>query len=127
MAWSKKKILAKIGSYFENKHIPYKIKDDSMIELEFYFKEKGYILYPYLTINPSLCSVDINISKHSLKNFNYEFLNEFNQKSKFFKAFINEEGVVVMEYRFFLNDLDIGAFDAWIESVYMLENDIEFL
>lgn len=127
MAWNKKKLLSRISAYFDDKNISYDIEEDSIIKLELYFKESGYILYPYITLEDMICSININVSKQNLKGFAYDKLNLFNQKSKFFKAFVMEDGVVVLEYRFFLNDMDVDLFDTLIDSLYMLEKDIEFL
>ena len=127
MAWNKKKLLAKISLYFDNKNISYEIEEDSILKLELYFKESEYVLYPYITIDQSICSFNINISKNVIKGYNYEKINLFNQKSKFFKAFILESGIVVLEYRFILNEMDSFLFDSILDSLYLLENDIETL
>ncbi len=119
MAWNKKKLLSKISLYFDNKNISYEIEEDSILKLELYFKEAEYVLYPYITIDQSICSFNINISKNVIKGYNYEKINLFNQKSKFFKAFILESGIVVLEYPF--------LFDSILDSLYLLENDIETL
>ena len=44
-----------------------------------------------------------------------------------FKAFILESGIVVLEYRFILNEMDFFLFDSILDSLYLLENDIETL
>ncbi len=72
MAWNKKKLLSKISLYFDNKNISYEIEEDSILKLELYFKEAEYVLYPYITIDQSICSFNINISKNVIKGYNYE-------------------------------------------------------
>lgn len=128
MAWSKKKILARLGQYLENKQIPLEYDEENLkIKIELYFKNLSYMLYPYITIEDYLCSINMNISEHTLKNFNYEKINEFNKQSKFFKAFITEEGIVSLEYRFVLNEIDSNALDIILDSLYATEALIDTL
>lgn len=128
MAWSKKKILARLGQYLENKQIPLEYDEENLkIKIELYFKNLSYMLYPYITIEDYLCSINMNISEHTLKNFNYEKINEFNKQSKFFKAFITEAGIVSLEYRFVLNEIDSNALDIILDSLYATEALIDTL
>ncbi|MDE6660217.1 MAG: YbjN domain-containing protein [Anaeroplasmataceae bacterium] len=128
MAWGRKKILARLGQYLENKRIPFEYDEENLkLQLELYFEKLSYMLYPYISIEDNLCSLNINVSEHSLKGFNYEKMNAFNRKSKFFKAFITEEGIVSLEYRFILNEIDGEAFDAIIDSLYAVEELIDTL
>ncbi|MDE7095294.1 MAG: YbjN domain-containing protein, partial [Anaeroplasmataceae bacterium] len=78
-------------------------------------------------IEDNLCSININISQSSLKAFNYEKMNAFNKESKFFKAYITEDGIVVLEYRFILNEIDGETLDAIIDSLYAAEGLIDTL
>ncbi|MDE7162134.1 MAG: YbjN domain-containing protein, partial [Anaeroplasmataceae bacterium] len=85
------------------------------------------MLYPYVSIEAGVCSMNVNIAKCGLKGFNYEKLNEFNRKSKFFKCFLTEEGILTLEYRFLLDEINSTVFDSIIESLYLLEFDIDSL
>ncbi|MDE6656620.1 MAG: YbjN domain-containing protein [Anaeroplasmataceae bacterium] len=128
MAWSRKKILARLGQYLENKQIPFEYDEEEYrIKLDLFFNNLGYMLYPYITIEDSLCSININVSEHSLKGFNYERMNGFNKISKFFKAFLTEEGIVCLEYRFIMNELDSYTFDKILDSLYAVEAIIDTL
>ena len=128
MAWSKKKILARLGQYLENKKIPFEYDEENLkLQLELYFEKLSYMLYPYISIEENLCSININISQPYLKGYNYEKMNDFNKESKFFKAFITEEGIVVLEYRFILNEIDGETFDTIIDSLYAVEGLIDTL
>lgn len=128
MAWNRKKILARLGQYLENKKIPFEYDEENLkIKMELYFANGGYMLYPYVTIEESLCSIDINVSEHSIKGFSYEKINEFNRESKFFKAFLTEEGILSLEYRFILNEMDGTIFDSILDSLYVSEALIDTL
>lgn len=128
MAWNRKKILARLGQYLENKKIPFEYDEENLkIKMELYFANSSYMLYPYITIEDNLCSIDINVSEHSFKGFSYEKINEFNRESKFFKAFMTEEGIVSLEYRFILDEIDGVVFDSIIDSLYASEAFIDAL
>ncbi|MCM1557178.1 MAG: YbjN domain-containing protein [Anaeroplasma bactoclasticum] len=128
MAWNRKKILARLGQYLENKKIPFEYDEENLkIKLELYFANSSYMLYPYITIEDTLCSIDINVSEHTYKGFNFEKINEFNRKSIFFKAFMTEEGIVSLEYRFILDEIDGVVLDSIIDSLYASEALIDTL
>ena len=128
MAWSRKKILARLGQYLESKQIPFEYDEENLrIQMELYFKNLSYMLYPYITIEENLCSININVIEHSVKGFNYEKLNDFNKQSKLFKAFLTEEGIVSLEYRCILNEIDHLALDTIFDSLYAVETLIDVL
>ncbi|MDE6240816.1 MAG: YbjN domain-containing protein [Anaeroplasmataceae bacterium] len=128
MAWSRKKFLARLGQYLESKQIPFEYDEENLrIQMELYFKNLSYMLYPYITIEENLCSININVIEHSVKGFNYERLNDFNKQSKFFKAFLTEEGIVSLEYRCILNEIDPLALDTIFDSLYAVETLIDVL
>ena len=128
MAWNKKKMFARFVQYLDSKQIPYEIdEENAVVKMDLFFKERGYMLYPYVRIEAGICSVDINVSKNSLKSFNYEKLNQFNIKSKFFKGFLTEEGILTLEYRFLLDEIDSTVFDSLWDSLYQIEMDIDSL
>lgn len=128
LAWNKKKILARLGQYLENKEIPFEYDEMNLkIKLDLYFKNLSYMLYPYISVEDGICSINVNVSEHSLKNYDYETLNEFNKTSRFFKAFLTEEGIVSLEYRFILNEVDADVLDAILDSLYATESIIDTL
>lgn len=127
MAWSRKKIVMKVTQYLEHKHISYDIDEDFRIRLELFFKEHSFMIYPYMTIENQICSINVNVSEQSLKGLNYEKLNTFNVQSKFFKAYISSEGVIVLEYRFIIQEVDSVVLDAILDSLYVVEEYIDRL
>ncbi|MDE7264205.1 MAG: YbjN domain-containing protein [Anaeroplasmataceae bacterium] len=128
MAWGRKKLIVKMLQYFENKNIVYTYEEDkALIQVELYFKGKEYMLYPYITMDDSLCSININIAEHTLKGFSYERMNQFNQESKFFKAYISSMGIIVLEYRFIFQEMDSFVLDTLLDSLFALESEIDGL
>ncbi|MDE5546455.1 MAG: YbjN domain-containing protein [Anaeroplasmataceae bacterium] len=128
MAWGRKKILARLGQYLENKQIPFEYDEENLkIKMELYFSNLSYMLYPYITIEDNLCSMNINVVEHPIKGFNYERINDFNKQSKFFKAYLTEEGIVSLEYRCILNEIEAETLDAIFDSLYAVETLIDIL
>ncbi len=123
--WSKKKLDNKITNYFNDKKITYEIVETEVtkINFELCFPEAKFIIYPYLTIDDSLVSFNINIVQGT-KNYSLDKLNSFNMKSRYFKAYITPEGLVVLEYRFNNADDIIKNLDVLIQSLYDLTNEI---
>lgn len=127
MAWNQKKLLARFVQYLENKKIPFEVDEEALIiKMDLCFMNRGFMLYPYVKIEAGICSIDVNVSK-ATKGFDLDILNELNQKSKFFKAFLTEENIITLEYRFVINEIDSIVFDAIIDSLYMLEEDLDNL
>lgn len=126
--WSKKKLDSKIINYFNDKKITYEIVEDEITKLNFElcFPEAKFILYPYLTIDGSLISFNINISQTS-KGYSLDKLNSFNMKSRYFKTYITPEGLVVLEYRFNNTDDIVKNLDILIQSLYDLTSEISQL
>lgn len=128
MAWSRKKILAKLSQYFEGKQIPYEIlEEEKQIKIDLFFKTYGFMLYPYITITDQICSIDINVSESSSKGFSFDKINTFNKQSKFFKAFLSDEGIVTLEYRFIQNEIHFEVLDTIFDSLYGAEPLIDAL
>ncbi|MBD5390908.1 hypothetical protein HDR67_02770 [bacterium] len=127
MAWSQKKLLARLIQYLENKKIPFEMDEDKLIvKMDLFFKNCGFMLYPYVKIEEGVCSINVNVSKPS-KGFSLETLNHLNQTSKFFKCFLTEDNLITLEYRFIINEIDSAIFDEIIDSLYMLEDDLDTL
>lgn len=129
MAWSKKKLVSKLTQYFNEKNIVARAdeEDNLKIKLELCFIEQGYMLYPYITIEENLVSININVNQHVLKGFSFEKINEFNEASNFFKAYLTKEGIVVLEYRFYAFELETEVFDSLISSLFLLQKEIDML
>ncbi|MDE5715224.1 MAG: hypothetical protein K2I42_03725 [Anaeroplasmataceae bacterium] len=126
--WNKKRGNTKLANYFTSKGIEYEMTDGQQDKVTFtlVFKNRDFILHPYLTLEDNYISFNINVVKCNLKNFDMIKLNTFNLSSKFFKAFISEEGIVILEYRFLESDLEM-MLDILISDLYSLEEEIDAL
>lgn len=130
MAWSNKKIKAKMNDFFKNKKIAYTLEEekDLIFKFEVCLTEAGYILYPYITISADdMVSFNVNISTKPSKNFDYTILNEFNLKSRLFKTFCTNEGIIALEYKFLLTDELIEYIELLVDQLFILQYDIDKL
>lgn len=125
--WNKKKESNKLEDFFKSNNINYQISDDNkQIKFELLFKKNNYILYPYLTLDENIISFNVNINKVNPKNYNLISLNNFNLKSKFFKVYLLDSGLIVLEYRFYDYDA-INILNELIDSLYSLEEELDLL
>lgn len=126
--WNKKKNNSNNNlEYLNENNICYEIEngDNTKIKLQLCIPEKNIMIYPYITIDNGIVSVNINVNKQSLKNYDYSKLNDFNIKSKFFKAYILDNGVIVLEYRF-NDETKLNSYlKLLIDSLYSLQNEID--
>ena len=122
MAWSNKKIKAKMNDFFKNKKIAYTLEEekDLIFKFEVCLTEAGYILYPYITISADdMVSFNVNISTKPSKNFNL--------KSRVFKTFCTNEGIIALEYKFLLTDELIEYIELLVDQLFILQYDIDKL
>lgn len=129
--WSKKKVGTKIINYLKEKNISYQIDEQSstIIKFELCFTDSGFILYPYISVDEinSLVTFNVNVSQINVKNNGYNVLNEINKKSIFLKAYITDDSILVLEYRFkVIDDISI-TLEGIINNVFSLENILEKL
>ncbi|MDE6013695.1 MAG: hypothetical protein K2G50_01975 [Anaeroplasmataceae bacterium] len=126
--WNKKKLDSRLITYFVNHKIPYEIvnEESTQIQFELCLAEKKMMIYPYLSMKDDMISFNVNVTEHVLKGYDYESLNQFNLKSPFFKAMITEKGIIVLEYRFVNEDIEI-MMDQLIESIFSLQEEIDAL
>lgn len=119
--WSKKKLDNRFVNYFNDKKIPFELTDENPVRMKFELVMPLHrmILYPYLTLDEELVSFNINITQGN-KNYDLSKINHFNMQSKFFKAYLTEEGLVVLEYRFSIVDNVGEIMDSLIESLFGL-------
>lgn len=129
--WSKKKVGTKIINYLKEKNISYQIDEQgsTIIKFELCFTDSGFILYPYISVDEtnSLVTFNVNVSQICVKNNGYSVLNEINKKSIFLKAYITDDSILVLEYRFkVIDDISI-TLEGIFNNLFSLENIIEKL
>lgn len=129
--WSKKKIAARLSDFFDSKEISYTLEDGTkeIYRFELCLMEIGYLVFPYLTVDieAALVSFNVNLASYSCKNYNYLKLNDFNLKSKFFKAYIASNGTVSLEYRFCLMENFSLILETLINELMALQVEIDKL
>lgn len=125
---SKKKIQSKITSYLNDKNISYSIENEN-IKFELCFTDSGFILFPYITVDEKkeLISININVNHINVKHNGYSILNEMNKNAIFLKAYITDESILVLEYRFNITDDVTSVIDNVLKDLFSLENIIEKL
>lgn len=126
--WNKKKGNSKLMHYFATKGIACEEVEGEKEKLTFSlaFKERDYMLHPYITIENNLVSMNVNVVQSSVKNYDLFKLNTFNLNSNFFKAFITEEGIVTLEYKFLDQNIE-NMLDLLLDALYQLEEEIDSL
>lgn len=128
MALKEKKFFTKLSQYFDDKKIPFNYDiEDMKLDFELFFEKNKYIIYPYISYSNGICSININISQNNIKNYNYDLLNKLNKESLYFKGYLLDNGLLCLEYRFIINEIDNIVFDKIIESIYMIEDLINDL
>ena len=129
--WSKKKVGSKITSYLKEKNISFQIEESNTtnIKFELCFTESGFILYPYITVDESknIISFNVNVSQINVKNNGFSILNEINKMSMFLKAYITDESILVLEYRFKVSDDVSETLNCIMNDLFSLENTIDKL
>ena len=129
--WGKKKTGTKITNYLKEKNISYQIEETikTVIKFELCFTEKGFMLYPYITLdeNKDLITFNVNVSQLNPKNNMFNIVNDINKKSIYLKAYVSEDNILVLEYRFNVIDDVTSAFDSIISDLFSLENIISEL
>ena len=126
--WSKKKTNTKITSYLKNKNISYQ-EEENVIKFEICFTDSGFMLYPYITIDEAkeLISIDINVNHINVKHNGYSVLNEINKNAIFLKSYVTDESILVLEYRFVINDDITVTLEKVLNDLFSLENIIDKL
>ena len=126
--WSKKKTDIKISNYLTDKNISYQIEDNS-IKFELCFTNSGFILYPYITIDDKneIISFNVNINHINVKHDGYNTLNLINKQALLLKSYVTDESILVLEYRFVINDDIVNVLDKVFKDLFSLENIIDKL
>lgn len=128
--WQKKKASDALIKYLSLKQIKYK-DDNNLLSFELHYPNNGYSIYPYFAFKDDLSvSIIVNIRRiiNDITIKDYDKINRFNNKSKFFQAKINDEKVVVLEYNAYLEyDLLFEKIDDILSSLLALENELDQL
>lgn len=130
MAWSVKKIKAKMNDFFKSKNISYSLEEERNLKykIEVCLSEAGFMVYPYLTFsNDDIVSFNVNVVNVPLKMMEFSKLNGFNLKSKLFKCYYSNEQIVVLEYKFLINDDLIDVIELLIDQLFLLQYEIDKL
>ena len=129
MAWNYKKIKAKMNDFFKSKNINYSLEEDKGLKFKFEvcLNEAGFMLYPYLTFSDNIVSFNANDIEVSNKLVDYSKMNDFNMKSKMFKCFYTEDQIIVIEYKFLLNDEFIDILELLVDQIFLLQFEIDKL
>ena len=129
MAWNYKKIKAKMNDFFKSKNINYSLDEDKGLKFKFEvcLNEAGFMLYPYLTFSDNIVSFNANVIEVSNKLVDYSKMNDFNMKSKMFKCFYTEDQIIVIEYKFLLNDEFIDILELLVDQIFLLQFEIDKL
>ena len=129
MAWNYKKIKAKMNDFFKSKNINYSVEEDKGLKFKFEvcLNEAGFMLYPYLTFSDNIVSFNANVIEVSNKLVDYSKMNDFNLKSKMFKCYYTEDQIIVIEYKFLLNDEFIDILELLVDQIFLLQYEIDKL
>jgi hypothetical protein len=130
--WNKKKMFDIIKTFFITNNATYSITNNEL-SFEIHFDKNGYSLFPYIKINEDegIINFTINvreINKNELTFKNLNDLNEFNLKSIYFKAFVNNDNILYLEYNTFANiDNITNVLQEVIDSLFSLSDEINEL
>lgn len=130
--WNKKKMLDIVKTFLETNNATYTVSDNE-VSFEIHFNKNDYTIYPYIKINEDKDSIifTINvkpINKSDLTIRDFSKLNEFNSKSVYFKAFVNDDNILYLEYNTFADvDNITNVLQEVINSLFELSDLINEL
>lgn len=130
--WNRKKMLDLIKTFLENNNATYTVSNNEL-SFEIHFNKNDFTIYPYIKINEEkgIVIFTINIkeaNKNEMTSKMLYNLNEFNSKSVYFKAFVNEDNILYLEYNTFANVDNINnVLQGVINSLFDLSDLINEL
>ena len=130
--WNKKKPLDLIENFFDSNNATYTISNNE-VSFEIHFNDYNFTIYPYIKIDDEkgLISFSVNIIEVNKKDISSKILttlNEFNLKSVYFKAFVNDDNILYLEYNTFANvDNILNVLQGVIDSLFNLSDLINEL
>ncbi len=116
--------MEKLEKHLNKKNLSFE-KKENKLSFEVSMNKHSYSLFPYLRIDEN-DSFSFCVNLRKIDKINYETLNNFNLKSKFFTAKIKTD-ILYLEYNTVLNDNVINVFDSLINELFILEEDIDNL
>lgn len=124
--WGKKKASDILVKYLDENKIHYEIKDNVVsFELEL----GSYSIFPYFEVDDikNMLSVVVNVCEKKLTDNLLRKVNEFNLKSKYFAAKVNNN-IIYLEYNVKIDtDIVADVFKDLIASLNQLEEIIDNL
>ncbi|MBO5542943.1 MAG: YbjN domain-containing protein [Acholeplasmatales bacterium] len=126
MLFGRKKLFDLIIKYFNEKKISYE-KNASTISFTASYND--FSIYPYMRVSDEESSVDIliNIRKIDVKENVFFKINEFNTRSKYFKAILDGDAIVLEYNTVAVNDNIDYILDSIIDSLSSLREEIKEL
>lgn len=129
--FNKKKTSDALEKQFKEKNISLEFKDGKY-SFELVMKNEGYSLYPYFFVDEEKKEMSIVINIKTISGLltleDYQRINNFNLKSKFFTAKVSQDKVLYLEYN---TPIEAGrskeVLDIVVESVFMLSKEIDEL
>ena len=116
----------KLLKYLNKKNIGVK-SENGKYNFEIVMKNCNYSLFPYFQIANDNFSIIINLRR--IDKVSIELLqniNNFNLKCKFFKALL-KNNILYLEANMLIDDNVINIFDALVNEIASLEEDIDNL
>ncbi|HIT44335.1 TPA: hypothetical protein IAA91_05815 [Candidatus Avacholeplasma faecigallinarum] len=124
--WVKKKSSELIKKYLIEQNVTFK-EEMGLITFEFFLSKSNFSIFPYINIDDAGDQISILINLRQVNNLkDFEKLNDFNLKSKYFTAKIKDE-VLFLEYNTHIltenaNFVMSSALDSLIELQVEIDN-----
>lgn len=130
MGYSLKKIKSKTIDFFNDKKISYTLEEDFVIRFKFSLSlvDAGIMIYPYLTINENeMIFINVNVCQKDKNDINWNLVDEFNRKSKFLKAYLSVDSILILQYGFIMNDSYQKMLELLLNDIFNQQNLIDLL
>ncbi|RIA78330.1 hypothetical protein EI71_00281 [Anaeroplasma bactoclasticum] len=119
-----------VKKQLEAKNITVTLDDNGKGSFELIMPKEGYSLYPYYVTNSDKKELSIIINLRKIDNdlmiSDYERINAFNLKSKYFQAKIKDR-ILYLEYNTKVDSSKSEIIHEVIESVFILSKEIDEL
>ena len=122
--FTKNKKEERLIKFFKDKNLSI-IEHDNLFEITLNFVNNKYYLHPYFKFDDDILNISINLRKYNKKENIYEKINSFNLLSKYFKAVIKDD-LIILTYNTYYSGDNEQILDI-LNSLYSLENEIDNL